>query len=99
MTGPDPQRPEPGPDASVADIEADIERTRAELGETVGALSDKLDVKQRVSDKTDEIKHRAQEKVQPAVETVKNRPVVPAAGIAAVVLVVVGVIAWRRRRS
>ena len=31
----DPTRPEPGPDADVDDIQADIDQTRQELGETV----------------------------------------------------------------
>ncbi|MFA7514510.1 MAG: DUF3618 domain-containing protein, partial [Mycolicibacterium vanbaalenii] len=35
--GPDPQ-PEPGPDAGIAEFQADIEQTRGELGATVGAL-------------------------------------------------------------
>ncbi|MGV0797517.1 DUF3618 domain-containing protein, partial [Mycolicibacterium elephantis] len=47
MTTPDSARPEPGPSAGIEDIEADIEQTRAELGQTVQALSSKLDVKER----------------------------------------------------
>ena len=35
MSNTDPGRPEPGPDASVEDIQADIEATRTELGQTV----------------------------------------------------------------
>ena len=34
-----PLSPEPGPDAGIDDIQADIEHTRKELGETIGALS------------------------------------------------------------
>ena len=45
MAAPDPNRPEPGPDAGIEDIEADAEQTRKELGQTVEALADKLDVK------------------------------------------------------
>jgi hypothetical protein len=41
------ERPEPGPDAGTSDIQADIEHTRSELGDTVGALSDKFDVADR----------------------------------------------------
>lgn len=51
MARPNSMPPEPGPDAGVDDIQADIERTRKELGETVGALSDKLDVKERTKQK------------------------------------------------
>ncbi len=39
--------PEPGSDAEIGDIQADIERTRGELGDTVEALSGKLDVADR----------------------------------------------------
>src|SRR6185503_17173579 len=42
-----PPPPEPGPDAGIDEIQADIERTRQELGETVEALSDKADSKGR----------------------------------------------------
>ncbi|OBK21784.1 hypothetical protein A5634_09345 [Mycobacterium asiaticum] len=55
MTGaertPKPSTPEPGPDAEVADIKADIEQTRAELGATVQALSAKVDVPARAREK------------------------------------------------
>lgn len=47
-------RPELPPDASVDQIQADIEQTRKELGETVDGLSAKADVtgraKQKISD-------------------------------------------------
>ena len=39
--------PEPGPEAGIADIQSDIERTRGELGETVEALSGKFDIAHR----------------------------------------------------
>lgn len=35
MTGPNAARPEPGPDTGIDDIQADIEQTRHELGQTV----------------------------------------------------------------
>ena len=38
MTETNGARPEPGPDAGIDDIQADIEHTRKELGETVQAL-------------------------------------------------------------
>ena len=34
MTGPDPLPSEPPPDAGIEELQADIERTRQELGET-----------------------------------------------------------------
>ena len=82
MTEIDRIRPEPGPDAGIDDIEADIERTRRELGHTVEALSAKLDVKARVAQKTNEL---------------RSNPAVPVAlGISA--LAVIGIVVWRRRR-
>ena len=83
--GPDPT-PEPGPDAGIDELQADIEKTRAELGETVGALSDKLDVKAR-----------AQHTVAEARESVKARPAVPV-GVLVAVVAGVGLLIWLRRR-
>lgn len=48
----------PGSDASTAEIEADIARTRERLGETVEELSDRLDVKSRARGKTQAAKRR-----------------------------------------
>jgi hypothetical protein len=62
MTQPEPARPEPGPDADIDDIQTDIEQTRKELGETVEALSAKMDVKQRAKDKAAETKEAVIEK-------------------------------------
>ena len=67
-------------------IEADIAAARADLGETVDALSRKLDVKSRV-------RARASE----TAGQVRREPVVPAAVLAGVLLVV-GLVVWRRRR-
>jgi hypothetical protein len=112
MTAADPGRPEPAPDASVDDIQADIEATRGELGDTVEALSAKLDVKQRVTQKVDDTKEVIAEKV----ETVRSkgsdvgshvvdaatddggavRPVVPIAAFA-LIAAIVGVVIWKRR--
>ncbi|MBX9638746.1 MAG: DUF3618 domain-containing protein [Mycobacteriaceae bacterium] len=49
MTGAE-SLPEPGPDAGVGDIQSDIERTRAELGQTVGALAAKANVAERAKE-------------------------------------------------
>ena len=109
MTAPDP-RPEPGPDADISDIEADIEQTRAELGETVEALTAKMDVKGRAQEKVDETKERARDKVdetkQRVVEkadavrhTATDNPqrTIPVAAIAALAALAVGILIWRRR--
>lgn len=113
MTTPDSGVPEPGPDATVEDIHADIEATRTELGHTVEALTAKLDVKAQAKQKVEDTKELLVDKTQTVrakgsevssriVEVATDdegsvRPVVPAAAVA-VLAVVVGVLVWRRRR-
>jgi hypothetical protein len=58
MTESDQTPPEPGPEAGIEDIQADIEHTREELGQTVGALSAKLDVKGRTKQQAAETRDR-----------------------------------------
>jgi hypothetical protein len=97
MAQPDSTSPEPGPDAGLDDIEADIERTRKDLGETVGALSAKLDVKERAKDKAAETKERVVEKTH-AVGQVASEPKVKVPLWAALVVgLTLGVVLWRRR--
>lgn len=96
MTGPDRTPPEPGPEAGIDDIEADIERTREELGETVGALSAKLDVKGRAKQQAVETRERLAAKSKETKDLVRDKPAVPA--IAALALMTIGVVVWRRRR-
>lgn len=90
-------RPEPGPDAGVDEIQADIERTREELADTVSALSDKMDVKgraqQKVTDTKEAVAHRGHE----MVDTAKVRPAIPVGAVAAVVAAI-GLLLWLRRR-
>lgn len=113
MTDPEMGTPEPGPGASVDDIQSDIEATRNELGQTVEALAAKLDVKQQAKQKVDDTKHVIADKAESVrskgvevgsqvVDAATDaegsvRPVVPAAALA-VVAVIVGVVIWRRRR-
>jgi hypothetical protein len=113
MTDPDPGRPEPGPDAGVEDIQADIEATRNELGQTVEALSAKLDVKQQAKQKVDDTKELIADKARTVrakgsevgshvVDVATDdegsvRCVVPVAALA-LVAAVVGVVIWKRRR-
>jgi Protein of unknown function (DUF3618) len=52
--GPTPESP--------AELRADIERTRQELGDTVAALAEKTDVKARARDKVAEVKSNVTEK-------------------------------------
>lgn len=86
MASTDKLPPEPGPDAGIDELQADIEKTRSELGETVGALSDKLDVKSRAQGKAHEV-----------TEAVKAEPVVPV-GVVVAVVAAVGLLWWWRRR-
>jgi hypothetical protein len=85
MASPEAQPPEVGPDAGIDEIQADIEKTRHQLGETVDALSHKLNVKEQATNKAVEIR----EKTPPAV------PI----GVAVAVVAAVVLIIWRRRRG
>lgn len=55
--------PEPGDDATPEQIEADIARTRRELGDTVGALTEKLDPKAQAERQADHLKEQARDQV------------------------------------
>lgn len=111
MTEPEQPRPALSSDASLNAIEKDIERTRDELGETVNALSHKLDVKGRVQDKAAETKdhvvdrardtkaaavHKASDAVAAVTDGRRTvRPIIP---LAAALAAVLGIVIWRRRR-
>lgn len=113
MTDAEPTKPEPGPDASVDEIQADIEATRHALGQTVEAVSARFDVKQRVGDKMDDAKgllaeksHALQAKgsdigshvVGAATDDEGSvRPIVPVAALS-VLAIIVGILLWKRRR-
>ncbi len=99
MTGPNTD-PEPGPDAGIDDIQADIERTRAELGDTVGALSAKLDVKERTKEKVADTKHRVVDKADALRHTATDNPTrtVPVVAVVLIGALAVGIVVWRRRR-
>jgi Protein of unknown function (DUF3618) len=71
-------------------IEADIERQREELADTVSALQERLDVKTRAKEKAAELKDRA------TTDTGKPRPELVAIA-AATVVGVVGLVVWRHR--
>jgi vacuolar-type H+-ATPase subunit I/STV1 len=100
MAAPSPERPEPGPDAGIEDIQADIAQTRNELGQTVEALSDKLDVKARAKDKATETKARVVEKADTLRHTATDNPkrTVPVAAVVLIGALAVGIVVWRRRR-
>ena len=71
-------------------LEADIARQREDLAVTVDQLHAKLDVKARAQDKAHELKDRA------TTADGRPRPDLTAAALAAVVLVA-GLLVWRRR--
>jgi hypothetical protein len=73
------------------EIQADIERQRAHLAQTVDGLAHKLDVKAQSREKVAEVKDRA------TTDSGKPRPEV--LGVAAAVVVGVGLLIWLRRRS
>lgn len=110
-----PQEPqEPGRDAGAEELEADIARTREQLGQTVEALTTKLDVTSRTRDKVEDLKHRASTQVGAAREEGsrlivlardaatdehgKTKPAIPIGAAALGAVLVVGVLVWRRSR-
>jgi cobalamin biosynthesis Mg chelatase CobN len=72
------------------EIEADIEQQRAQLAGTLDALSAKLDVKAQAQAKVAEVKNRA------TTESGRPRTELIVVG-AAVVVVMVALVLWRRR--
>jgi hypothetical protein len=72
-------------------IEAEIERQREELADTVSALQERLDVKTRAKDKAAELKDRA------TTDTGKPRPELVAVGLATAAGLV-ALVVWRSRR-
>ena len=85
----------PSKGASTEEIEADIARTRERLGDTVDALSERLDVKAQAKKKAQQTKDRAKSKAQHIQD--QAGPALPIGAAVAVVLVVALVI-WRRQR-
>lgn len=96
MTEPERLQPEPGPDAGLDEIQTDIDQTRQQLGETVEALSAKLDVKAQARQKVDDTKARVVGTAQSARQKAAG-PAVPTLAFLAIAAVV-GIIIWRRRR-
>lgn len=84
------ETPSPGKDAGVDELEADIERTRENLGRTVEELSEKFDVKSRARHKMKDVKQRATN------EQGKIKLAIPVA--AATVVAGIAVVVWRKKR-
>ena len=98
MTEPERLQPEPGTDADLDEIQTDIDQTRQQLGETVEALSAKLDVKAQARQKVDYTKARVFGTAQSARQKAGQAgPAVPDLAFLAIAAVV-GIIIWRRRR-
>ena len=72
------------------EIQADIERQREHLAQTVDQLGHKLDVKAQTKEKVADVRDRA------TTDDGKPRPEV--LGVAAAVVVGVGLVIWLRRR-
>jgi ABC-type Fe3+-hydroxamate transport system substrate-binding protein len=106
--------PEPARDADIDEIQADIERTREHLGETVEALTAKLDVKSRAKDKAQDVKQAmvdrarlvrargadvaAKAKVAATDDDGIVKPAVPGAAVVIGAVVALGVVLIWRRR-
>lgn len=113
-TGETPETDREAETRSPEEIQAEIAQTRQELGDTVDALSAKLDVKSRARNQLAASRRQAADQVQAARRRASQtatrgkdaatdehgslRPAVPATAAAAVVVVVAGVVWWRRRR-
>lgn len=92
-----------------AAIEQDIERTREQLGETVDALSSRLDVKTRMKDnvaaRSHQVRqtmanrsHQVRQTMATGSDKVKDHVPLTTAAAVALVASVVGLALWRRRR-
>jgi ElaB/YqjD/DUF883 family membrane-anchored ribosome-binding protein len=80
-------------------LEAEIERTRERLGETVEALAGKADVKARAQHKAGELTDRLKTMANQAKQQITRRPVTVAVAAGAVgALAATLVIISRRRR-
>ena len=94
-------RPEPGPGANIDDLRTDIDQTRKELGETVEALTAKMDVKERTKEKAAETKDRVVDKahaVQHAtIDEGRAKVTVPVATAIVVGTAALVWLLWRRR--
>jgi len=78
-------------------LRGEIERTRAELGATVEALSHKTDVKAQARAKAEQVKVQAREKVELARSQAQQNPAVPLAAGIGVAIVALWMIRRRRR--
>jgi hypothetical protein len=94
-------RAEPGPGANIDDLRTDIDQTRKELGETVEALTAKMDVKERTKEKAAETKDRVVDKVHAVqhatIDEGRAKVTVPVATVIVVGTAALVWLLWRRR--
>jgi MYXO-CTERM domain-containing protein len=83
------------------EIQADIERQREQLAQTVDQLGHKLDVKAQTKAKVDDVKVQTRAKVAEVKDlstTDEGKPRPEVLGAAAAVVVGVALLIWLRRR-
>jgi ElaB/YqjD/DUF883 family membrane-anchored ribosome-binding protein len=85
---------------SPEEIQQEIERTRAQLGETAGALAHKLDPKAQAKERIDHARAVTQEQTHRAqragADLYRERPTVVVGIAAGVAALVVAAVLWRR---
>ncbi|MEV0646703.1 DUF3618 domain-containing protein [Phytomonospora sp. NPDC050363] len=87
-------KPEPETPPDIDDIRADIAVTRAELGDTVEALTAKLDVKARAGKALHEVRESIEDRAATGVRVLHD---IPAAALVVALgaAVAVGLMIWR----
>ena len=100
MTTPSEQPPggEQSEPRSKEQIEADIEATRVQLGDTVDQLSHRLDVKSRLKEQVQQGRAQAVHELHATGERIRQQPVVPAAVAVGTLLVTTLLVLRGRRR-
>lgn len=87
--------------SSPEEIQADIERQREQLAQTVDQLGHKLDVKAQTKAKVEDVRVQTKAKVEDVRDratTDAGKPRPEVLGAAAAVVVGIGLIIWLRRR-
>jgi ElaB/YqjD/DUF883 family membrane-anchored ribosome-binding protein len=63
------------PEKTPEQIQAEIEATRAEMGQTVAAVAEKADVKKQAKQKVEDLKEQASTKAEQAPSAVRENPI------------------------
>jgi ElaB/YqjD/DUF883 family membrane-anchored ribosome-binding protein len=77
-------------------LRADIERTRAELADTVDALTARLDVKSRAQARAEELAHDARTRAEELAHDSRAQAI--GVGAAILALATVALMLWRKHR-